>query len=304
MANAASCLSSSSLSSSSRILGQKFHNCFPLKQLHSLPSSIHFDHWKLSRLVFVAPPMPCVSSSSSCSPRFLRHKHGARFPVIFTVLDQEAAITAEVIEEDGVKSEDSVSNQEVKNLARPCELYVCNLPRSCDIAELVEMFKPFGTVLAAEVSRNPETGISKGCGYVTMGSINSAKVSITALDCSDVGGREMRVRFAVDMNPKMRNRNNLHSSPRKNIIYESPYKIYIGNLAWDVKPEDLRNLFSQFGTVVSAKILNDRRAGKSRLYGFLSFSSAAERDAAISLNGTEFKNRKLIVKEGLERNES
>ena len=35
-----------------------------------------------------------------------------------------------------------------------------------------------------QVSRNPETGISKGCGYVTMGSINSAKVSITALDGS------------------------------------------------------------------------------------------------------------------------
>lgn len=35
-----------------------------------------------------------------------------------------------------------------------------------------------------QVSRNPETGISKGCGYVTMGSINSAKVSIAALDGS------------------------------------------------------------------------------------------------------------------------
>lgn len=102
----------------------------------------------------------------------------------------------------------------------------------------------------------------------------------------DVGGREMRVRFAVDMNPKKRNLNNLHSSPKKNIIYESPYKVYIGNLAWDVKPGDLRNLFSRFGTVVSAKVLNDRRAGKSRVYGFLSFSSAAERDAALSLDGT------------------
>lgn len=96
----------------------------------------------------------------------------------------------------------------------------------------------------------------------------------------------MRVRFAVDMSPKKRNIENLNSSPKKNIIYESPYKVYVGNLAWDVKPGDLRSLFSQFGTVVSAKVLNDRRAGKSRVYGFLSFSSAAEREAAISLDGT------------------
>ena len=80
--------------------------------------------------------------------------------MLFTVLDQEAAVTGEVIEEDGVKSEDSVSNQEVKNQARPCELYVCNLPRSCDIAELVEMFKPYGTVLAAEVVLFPSNASS------------------------------------------------------------------------------------------------------------------------------------------------
>ncbi|CAK9328706.1 unnamed protein product [Citrullus colocynthis] len=289
MANLATCLTFSSSSPSPSpspslwILKHKSPNYSTFKQLHFFPSSIHFDYTKL------------VS---------LRHNHGARFPVIFTVLDNESALTEEVIVESDVKSEGRVSNQEVKKQARPCELYVYNLPRSCDIAELVEMFKPYGTVLAAEVSRNPETGISKGCGYVTMGSINSAKVSIAALDGSDVGGREMRVRFAVDMNPKKRNLNNLHSSPKKNIIYESPYKVYIGNLAWDVKPGDLRNLFSRFGTVVSAKVLNDRRAGKSRVYGFLSFSSAAERDAALSLDRTEFNNRKLVVREGMERNES
>ncbi|KAA0039803.1 28 kDa ribonucleoprotein [Cucumis melo var. makuwa] len=284
MANLATSLTFSSSSSPSLwILKHKSPNYCTFKQLHSFPSSFHFDYTKL------------VS---------LRHNHGERFPVLFTVLDNESALTEEAIVEGDVKSESSVSNQEVKKLARPCELYVCNLPRSCDIAELVEMFKPYGTVLAAEVSRNPETGISKGCGYVTMGSINSAKVSIAALDGSDVGGREMRVRFAVDMNPKNRNLNNLNSSPKKNIIYESPYKVYVGNLSWDVQPGDLRNLFSRFGTVVSAKVLNDRRAGKSRVYGFLSFSSAAERDASISLDGTEFNKRKLVVREGFERSES
>ncbi|XP_022156980.1 28 kDa ribonucleoprotein, chloroplastic [Momordica charantia] len=309
MANAATCLTSSSSSSSSYssspwILQQNPRKHCTLKQLHSLPSSIHFRYSKLSRLVFVAPPLPCLSPVSSSPYCSLSHNRRARFSVLLAILDKESAVTEEAIEEDDVKSEGNASNQEVKKQAQPCELYVCNLPRNCDIAELVEMFKPFGTVLAAEVSRNPETGISKGCGYVTMGSINSAKVSIAALDGSDVGGREMRVRFAVDMSPKKRNIENLNSSPKKNIIYESPYKVYVGNLAWDVKPGDLRSLFSQFGTVVSAKVLNDRRAGKSRVYGFLSFSSAAEREAAISLDGTEFNNRKLLVREGLERNES
>lgn len=96
----------------------------------------------------------------------------------------------------------------------------------------------------------------------------------------------MRVRFSVDMNPKRRNPEALNSAPKKEIVYESPHKLYVGNLPRDVKPESLRNHFSQFGTLVSARVLHDRKAGKNRCYGFLSFSSAAERDAAMSLNGT------------------
>lgn len=42
-----------------------------------------------------------------------------------------------------------------KNQLKPCELYVCNLPRSCDIPDLMEMFKPFGTVLSVEVPLFP-----------------------------------------------------------------------------------------------------------------------------------------------------
>ena len=65
---------------------------------------------------------------------------------------------------------------------RPCELYVCNLPRSSDVADLMEMFKPHGTVISVEVCRSPATGLSRGCGYVTMGSIGSAKAALAALD--------------------------------------------------------------------------------------------------------------------------
>ena len=95
----------------------------------------------------------------------------------------------------------------------------------------------------------------------------------------------MRVRFSIDMNFRRRNREALNSAPMRNLVFESPYKLYVGNLAWVVKPEDLRNHFSQFGTVVSARVVHDRKAGKHRAYGFLSFSSAAEYESAMSMNG-------------------
>lgn len=182
-----------------------------------------------------------------------------------------------------------------------------------------------------QVSRNPQTGESRGSGFVTMGSINSAKNAIASLDMKEVGGREMRVRYSVEMNPgARRNSAALNSTPKKILMYESQYKVYVGNLPWSTQPDDLRDHFSSFGTVVSARVLHDRKTGKNRVFAFLSFASLEERDAALSLNGTvrkketthlcltpfylltqklssllqEYEGRKIIVREGIERTES
>ncbi|XP_059634451.1 28 kDa ribonucleoprotein, chloroplastic [Cornus florida] len=266
-----------------------------------LSSSIRFRYPKLScSLVPLFIPISHFSQPfASSSYLFCHTTHKTSLITVSALVEEEPL--AETLPEDEEANADDLAP---KNLIRPCELYVCNLPRSCDISELLHIFKPYGTVQSVEVSRNAETGISRGCGYVTMSSMDEAKTAISALDGSDVGGREMRVRFSVDVNSTTRKLEALNSTPKKNLIFESPYKIYVGNLAWSVKPEDLRNHFSQFGTVVSARVLYDRKGGKSRVYGFLSFSSDAESEAAMSLNGTDFHGRTLLVREIFNRTES
>lgn len=120
----------------------------------------------------------------------------------------------------------------------------------------------------------------------------------------DVGGREMRVRYSVEISSGRRNPEALNSAPTKHLFYESPHKLYVGNLPWSTKPDELRNLFNHFGIVVSARVLSDRKGGKNRTYAFLSFLSDAERDAALSMNGTEFYDRMLVVKRGVEKRPS
>lgn len=102
----------------------------------------------------------------------------------------------------------------------------------------------------------------------------------------DIDGREVRVRFSAEMNPGRRNLETMNSTPRKVIYYESRHKLYIGNLARSVQVQELWNHFSRFGHVVSARILHDYKEGKNRIYAFVSFLSASERDAALSLDGT------------------
>ncbi|KAF7843821.1 28 kDa ribonucleoprotein, chloroplastic [Senna tora] len=259
-----------------------------------LPSSSH----SLSPLVIFSPqPSASDPSSSSSSLEWRRRK--ARVSSASAVVNEEAVVTEGINEGAYVDSEnDDVSDEkEPKKEGRPCEVYVCNLPRSCDSTQLHDMFKPFGSVLSAEICRIAETGESRGCGYITMGSINSAKNAIAALDGSDIDGREMRVRFSAEMNPGRRNPETMNSSPQKVRFYESPHKLYIGNLARSVQPEDLWNQFRRFGTVVSVRILHDHKKGNNRIYAFLSFLSESERNAALSLNGTDLQGRTIVVRE-------
>jgi RNA recognition motif-containing protein len=80
--------------------------------------------------------------------------------------------------------------------------------------------------------------------------------------------------------------------------------IYVGNLSWSMTDEDLSSLFSQYGTVISAKILKDKMNGRSKGFGFVEIDEEEAAKTAISnLHETEVQGRKLIVNESQPRAE-
>ena len=73
-------------------------------------------------------------------------------------------------------------------------------------------------------------------------------------------------------------------------------KIYVGNLSFNMDDQTLSGLFSQFGTVESAKIVIDRESGRSKGFGFVEMGSDSEAATAIEkLNGTEQLQRAMNV---------
>lgn len=74
-------------------------------------------------------------------------------------------------------------------------------------------------------------------------------------------------------------------------------KLYVGNLLFEVNENDLAELFSQSGKVVSSTIIRFRD-GKSKGFGFVEMEKEEEAKKAIeTLNGQDFKGRKLVVAE-------
>jgi RNA recognition motif-containing protein len=78
--------------------------------------------------------------------------------------------------------------------------------------------------------------------------------------------------------------------------------IYVGNLSWSMTDDDLMNLFTQYGSVSSAKILKDKMNGRSKGFGFVEMEDEeAAKNAIANLNETEVQGRKLIVNESQPR---
>ncbi|KAF3928585.1 Nucleolin [Arthrobotrys entomopaga] len=71
-------------------------------------------------------------------------------------------------------------------------------------------------------------------------------------------------------------------------------KVYVGNLAWGVTDELLRQAFSSFGDIMDVIVMRDRDTGRSRGFGFITFGSQEQADAAISgMHEQELEGRRL-----------
>ena len=79
-------------------------------------------------------------------------------------------------------------------------------------------------------------------------------------------------------------------------------KLFVGGLSWNTNDDGLQQAFEEYGEVLEAKVITDRDSGRSRGFGFVTFSDGADADAAVEqMNGTELDGRTLNVNEARER---
>ena len=75
-------------------------------------------------------------------------------------------------------------------------------------------------------------------------------------------------------------------------------KLYVGNLSWEVKDSDLRELFAKFGELSEVKVMIDNFSGRSKGFAFVTFVSEDSAKKAIAeLDGKDFKGRNIKVNE-------
>ncbi len=79
--------------------------------------------------------------------------------------------------------------------------------------------------------------------------------------------------------------------------------LYVGNLPWATKAEDLIDAFSSYGEVISGRVISDRETGRSRGFGFVEVGDDDAERIIESMNGAEMNGRVITVNEAKPKQE-
>ncbi|KAJ3698326.1 hypothetical protein LUZ61_002031 [Rhynchospora tenuis] len=172
-------------------------------------------------------------------------------------------------------------------------LYVGNIPRDVTNDQLAKIFGEHGSVEKAEVMYDKYSGRSRRFGFVTMSTFEAVNTAIEKLNDTEIGGRKIK----VNVTEKPLEPVNLSLAQAEDSGFvDSPYKVYVGNLAKTVTSEVLKKFFSEKGKVLGAKVSRAPGSSKSSGFAFVTFSSEEEVQAAISsFNNAELEGQKIRV---------
>ncbi|XP_076952901.1 33 kDa ribonucleoprotein, chloroplastic-like [Bidens hawaiensis] len=198
------------------------------------------------------------------------------------------------IEEELENEEEEEEEESEPESPEAGKLYVGNLPYAITASELSQIFGEAGDVNAVEIVYDRVTDRSRGFAFITMASVHDAKEAIRMFNGSQIGGRTVKVNFPEVprggerevMGPKIRRSNRE--------FVESPHKIYAGNLSWIITSERLKDAFADQPGLLSAKVIYEKHSGRSRGFGFVTFSSPEAAESALdAMNGVVVEGRPL-----------
>lgn len=174
-------------------------------------------------------------------------------------------------------------------------VYVKNLPETVDDAQLNEMFSKFGKVNSACVMQDAD-GSRKGFGFVNFEEHEHAVAAVEALNMSKMGEKQLyvgRAQKRAERESRLREKFKKMKEERMN-KYQG-VNLYVKNLDDTIDDEKLRQEFSAYGSITSAKIMTDDKSN-SKGFGFVCFTKPEEATKALTeMNGRMVANKPIYV---------
>lgn len=174
-------------------------------------------------------------------------------------------------------------------------VFVKNLPAEWSKDDLIAFFQKFGTITSGYLAMDEENKSSKMFGFVNYTTPEIAMAAVEKSNNVEVGNpaKKLFVSRALTKIQRMRQLQDKRDKVRAD-RHSRHTNLYVKNLPDEVDDDALRNFFSQFGTVSSARVMVEN--GRSKNFGFASFATMEEATKALTqANGSQFFGKPLFV---------
>ncbi|KAI3748105.1 hypothetical protein L6452_10980 [Arctium lappa] len=270
--------------------------CTPISTITFFPlpskpfKTLNFSQFSscISHKSKISPPklLQFVAQTSDWSQQVTQENETETEPV-----EEEDEVVDAINEEEGGEEEEEEEEESYSEPPEDAKIFVGNLPYDYDSDKLANLFSSAGVVEIAEVIYNRDTEQSRGFGFVTMSTVEEAEKAVDKFNGHDLSGRLLTVNKAAPRG----------SQPERRVVGTS-FKIYVGNLAWQVDNDRLEQVFNEHGKVVDARVIYDRETQRSRGFGFVTMASETEmNDAIAALDGQNLDGRAIRVNIAEER---
>ncbi|KAI9208688.1 polyadenylate binding protein [Polychytrium aggregatum] len=175
-------------------------------------------------------------------------------------------------------------------------IYIKNLSEEVTDEQLQEMFTPFGIVTSAMIQRD-ESGKGKGFGFVNFEGHEAARLAVEEMHEKEVAGKQLYVARAQKKAEREEELRRQYEKIREEKLNKyQGVNLYVKNLDDSIDDEKLRQEFSVYGIITSAKVMIDEKTGTSKGFGFVCFSSPDEATKAVTeMNGRMFASKPIYV---------
>lgn len=161
--------------------------------------------------------------------------------------------------------------------AKFTNVFVKDLPLDLSDDDLKRVFLPFGDVTSCVISRKDD-GTSLGFGFINFGNFDSARDAVEQMNGAEVHGKKI---FAARAQKKAEREAQLRKQFEERKMRYAESNVFVKNLDESIDDVKLKEIFTQYGEVVSCKIMRDDK-NISKGFGFVCFSTPEEAHKAIS----------------------
>jgi len=169
--------------------------------------------------------------------------------------------------------------------------FVKNFPEDLTEEDLQEMFTKFGKIASIKLMKNDEDEKHKGFGFVSFEDAEVAEAAVTELNGKEINGKTIYVgRAQKKAERQMELKKKFEALKMERMSKYQGVNLYVKNLDDTIDDEKLRQEFTPYGTITSAKVMTEE--GRSKGFGFVCFSSPEEATKAV----TEMNGRIIVAK--------